>query len=306
MRRLALLVAFTAFTVAALAVRGALPTAAGPNCTVDASIDSEEAQFLLLINQHRQNNGLAPLQLSDTLNKAAAWKSKDMADNNYFDHKDLPINREWYERVRNCGYTYAVWIGENIAAGNSTAQATFNQWLNSPDHNANMLNANYAAIGIGRAYNASSTYRWYWTTDFGGFADGYTPPGPTPTPTPPLPPASGIDSDGDGCDDAYETSADLSHGGGRDPDNPWDFFDTPDAANVRDAAITVADLTRVVARFGASGDLTLPLFSPPSPPPAYHTAFDRTPNGPVTASANGSITASDISLLVAQFGHTCA
>ena len=34
-----------------------------------------------------------------------------------------------------------------------------------------MLNASYKVLGIGRAYNATATYRWYWTTDFGGYLD---------------------------------------------------------------------------------------------------------------------------------------
>ena len=35
-----------------------------------------------------------------------------------------------------------------------------------------MLNSHYKAIGIGLAYNSSSTYDYYWSTDFGGYADG--------------------------------------------------------------------------------------------------------------------------------------
>ena len=38
-------------------------------------------------------------------------------------------------------------------------------------HNAAMLNPAYTVFGIGRAYNAAATYRWYWTADFGGYAD---------------------------------------------------------------------------------------------------------------------------------------
>ena len=49
------------------------------------------------------------------------------------------------------GYTYNTYRGENIAAGNASASATFTQWRNSPTHNTNMLNANFRAIGIGRA-----------------------------------------------------------------------------------------------------------------------------------------------------------
>ena len=39
-------------------------------------------------------------------------------------------------------------------------------------------------LGIGRVYNASSTYRWYWTTDFGGYVDQTI--GSTPSPSAPV------------------------------------------------------------------------------------------------------------------------
>jgi hypothetical protein len=78
------------------------------------------------------------------------------------------------------GYTYTP-AGENIAAGYSDAQSALNQWINACDadssgnctyaHRQNMLNASFVVIGIGRAYNASSLYGWYWTTDFGGVVD---------------------------------------------------------------------------------------------------------------------------------------
>ena len=94
-----------------------------------------------------------------------------MAQNAYFAHDDL--TRTWVDRIRDCGYGYNTWLGENIAAGFSTAQSVFDAWRNSPGHNANMLGANYTAIGIGRSYLAGSPYGWYWTTDFGGVSDGF-------------------------------------------------------------------------------------------------------------------------------------
>ncbi|MDQ3263607.1 MAG: CAP domain-containing protein [Myxococcota bacterium] len=60
---------------------------------------------------------------------------------------------------------------ENIAAGNATAEGAFTQWRNSAGHNTNMLNGDYRVIGIGRGYDAASTYGWYWTTTFGGQVD---------------------------------------------------------------------------------------------------------------------------------------
>ena len=50
------------------------------------------------------------------------------------------------------------------------------QWRESAGHNANMLNPNLVAIGIARVFNDESTYGWYWTTEFGGEDDGFSPP----------------------------------------------------------------------------------------------------------------------------------
>lgn len=155
-------------------------TAAAGDCTADPALDSEEQAFLQMINAYRAQNGLGALAPSWTLSKAAQWKSQDMGANNYFAHDDL--TRGWVDRLRDCGYTYNAWLGENIAAGNSSAAATFDQWKNSPGHNANMLNANYTAIGIGRAY-VSGGFGWYWSTDFGSVSDGWQGGASTPTST---------------------------------------------------------------------------------------------------------------------------
>ena len=146
------------------------------------SLDSEQALFLTLINNYRAQNGLGALQVSPALQQAAQWMSTDMAAKNYFSHTDS-LGRDPFQRMAAFNYRYSP-AGENLAAGNSGAQATFTQWQSSPGHNQNMLNPGYRAIGIGRAYNAGSSYRWYWTTNFGGVVDGNvtTPPPSTPPP----------------------------------------------------------------------------------------------------------------------------
>ncbi len=151
-------------TAAAPATAPSVVTAAG-YCA-----DAEERAFLALINTYRAQNGRAPLRLTKTLAAAADHHSRDMAANNYLGHT-LSTGVTWSQNIRNHGYTYSTYRAENIAAGNATASATFTQWKNSAGHNTNMLNANYAAIGIGRSYNASATYKWYWTTTFGGYQD---------------------------------------------------------------------------------------------------------------------------------------
>ena len=118
-----------------------------------------------------------------------------------------------------------------------------------------------------------------------------------------------LDSDADGCTDALVLGMNPAQGGLRNPKSFWDFFDTPDGANQRDGAVSAADVTGVVARFGTTGDLGIdPLAAPPAY--GYHTAFDRSPPpggaDPWDAGApDGSISAADIAAGVMQFGHSC-
>lgn len=168
---LALIAAFAAFAPSFSPARIAQ---AGPNCDADTTLDSQEEAFLDLINAYRADNGLGPLVFSDALNQAAAWKSEHMATNDYFGHDDAGLNRDFVGRLRDCGYTANTWLAENIAAGNDTAAETFEQWRASPGHNSNMLNPNMVAIGIARVLNSDSQFRWYWTTEFGGEADGFS------------------------------------------------------------------------------------------------------------------------------------
>jgi uncharacterized protein YkwD len=163
-----------AFVGASIAAVAAAPRAVdqplGPQMTSASSYcpDAEELAFLKLINDYRKANGKSPLALVRALGGAAEHHSVDMATNNYFSHT-LKNGTSWSQNMKDHGYSYNTYRGENIAAGNSSAQATFNQWKASSPHKANMLNSNFKAIGIGRAYKSTSTYKWYWTTTFGGY-----------------------------------------------------------------------------------------------------------------------------------------
>jgi hypothetical protein len=128
-----------------------------------------------------------------------------------------------------------------------------------------------------------------------------------------------VDGDGDGCATEREMGAEPLFGGGRDPNDFWDFFDTPGPANFRDGAITSADIARLVQRFGTndlgagtfnrqSNPLSIPgaPVTPSSARQNYHPAFDRSASATALAGqADGVIPVGDIALMVAQFGHTC-
>ncbi len=138
------------------------------------TLDGEEAAFCRTINDYRAQNGLGSLRVSASLAKAAEWDTTDMAQKNYFSHTDS-LGRDPFQRMAAFGYNFSTAKGENIAAGNATAAATFAQWKASAGHNQNMLSSAYKVIGISRSYSAAATYGWYWTTDFGGYSDTSVP-----------------------------------------------------------------------------------------------------------------------------------
>jgi hypothetical protein len=103
----------------------------------------------------------------------------------------------------------------------------------------------------------------------------------------------------------------ATSGGGRDPNNFWDFYDVPAGpALQRDGIVTGADIFAVLGRLSASGDSGIDPLSTPPGAPAYHTAYDRGPSaGPnpwnLTA-ANGTIASTDLFAIIGQFSHSCA
>jgi uncharacterized protein YkwD len=164
--------------------------------TLDQGLDSEERAFLTLINNHRASAGAPPLQVSVTLTRAADLHSVDMANRNYFSHTSQD-GKSPFTRMTEAGYNFSTGKAENIAAGNETAARTFDQWKNSAGHNHNMLDPSYRVIGIGRAFNSGSQFKWYWTNTFGGHVDEVMTAAGTGTTTPPSggtttpPPSSG-------------------------------------------------------------------------------------------------------------------
>lgn len=102
---------------------------------------------LKLVNAERSKAGLQPLTLSDKLTNIAYTKAKDMADKGYFSHES-PTYGSPFDMLKQFGVSYS-YAGENIAAGQKTAEEVMNSWMNSSGHKANILNKNYTQIGVG-------------------------------------------------------------------------------------------------------------------------------------------------------------
>ena len=128
--------------------------------------DSVECAVLKKINAFRKKAGAPSLRLSQPLGDAARHHSEDMAERNYFSH-DLKGGTTWEENIRDFGYSGDP-VGENIAAGQESAAEVFDAWRTSKGHRKNMLDGDFRAIGIARAYDRNAKYGWYWTTTFGG------------------------------------------------------------------------------------------------------------------------------------------
>jgi hypothetical protein len=152
------------------------------------ALDGEEQTFLATINSYRSQHGLGPLTESPALDGVASWMAHDMASHNYFSHEDS-LGRDPFDRMDQMGYGYNTWRGENLVAGTEPSSEAFRMWSESPPHNENMLGEHYTVIGIARAYDASSTFGWYWATEFGGENDAAPPPPPAPAPDPQPAPA---------------------------------------------------------------------------------------------------------------------
>ena len=162
--------------------------AAGESDSAATTYDSEELQFLRLINEYRQENGAGPLVLSDTLAVAAEHHSKDMGEYGFFAHNTAAssyyrVGSQPWDRMAAEGYDYNTLRGENLATGTETAEESFQAWRESPSHNAAMLDGRYRVIGIARVYVPGGRHSWYWTTDFGGAIDPSShAPGESPLP----------------------------------------------------------------------------------------------------------------------------
>jgi uncharacterized protein YkwD len=121
-------------------------------------------QVLSLVNAERAKAGCNAVRSNSALTRAAQGHSADMAAHDYFSHTSKD-GRTFSQRIRAAGYSGGT-IGENIAAGQSSASAVMRSWMGSSGHRANILNCRFTALGVG--YARGGGYGYYWTQDFGG------------------------------------------------------------------------------------------------------------------------------------------
>jgi uncharacterized protein YkwD len=148
---------------------------AAARATADAaapSIDLSPASTAIVdsINAARAQRGLGLLRTEAVLTRMASDRSADMIARDYFSHYDPQTGQEPLLRyLQATGYAY-VYAGENIAEIKNgsdfvlpwlTVAARYSppqvaaefvkDWLNSPEHRANIFNLHYRRTGVGVA-----------------------------------------------------------------------------------------------------------------------------------------------------------
>ncbi len=105
-----------------------------------------ENRMLELVNQERTSRGLAPLTINVKAQQVARDHSRDMFARGYFSHI-TPEGLDPFERMHQGGVTFLA-AGENLALA-PTLPLAHQGLMNSPGHRANILDSDYASVGIG-------------------------------------------------------------------------------------------------------------------------------------------------------------
>jgi len=110
------------------------------------------------LNTYRVEKGLEPLVYSKLLEESADAKAQDLWVRGYFDHID-PDGKTPGQRAFDLGFCHE-YVGENLAAGQTSVASAIRAWMESPSHNANMLEPSYVYVGMG--YSVDERGRRYW------------------------------------------------------------------------------------------------------------------------------------------------
>ena len=131
-------------------------------------LDLRERKIATLTNVEREQVGIPPLLWDSELRGIARSHSSDMAENNYFAHRNELGDRATERGVRagyQCSKGTSFGLGENLefATGQLTPEETVQGWMDSPGHRKNMLSRSYDRIGIG-VHDGLGSGQGYYTT----------------------------------------------------------------------------------------------------------------------------------------------
>ena len=131
-------------------------TAAPTKPPADGSLSGYADAVVKLVNQERAKAGLKSLSVNQAAAAAANVRAREIEG--AFSHT-RPNGSSFSTALKEQGASYRA-AGENIAYGQRSAEQVMEGWMNSSGHRANILNAQYTAIGVGVYRSASGTLHW--------------------------------------------------------------------------------------------------------------------------------------------------
>lgn len=121
-----------------------------------------ELQLFDLTNAARASRGLTVLKWDPEVQKTALSHSKDMAENNYFNHTNLK-GESPFDRMEDDQIHFRT-AGENLASGQLNSIYAHEGLMNSLGHRKNILHKDFRQLGVGTAFGADN--RPYFTENF--------------------------------------------------------------------------------------------------------------------------------------------
>lgn len=119
-------------------------------------------KILELVNAERIKVGASPLTLNTSLCSAANIRAVEIVD--CFSHT-RPDGASFSTAIDSLNISYRG-CGENIAAGQTSAEEVMSQWVASEGHYNNIINPNYTQLGVGYYLDNNSTYKYHWVQLF--------------------------------------------------------------------------------------------------------------------------------------------
>ncbi len=136
----------------------------------NVSLRAWSDDILTKVNEERAVQGKPALIRSAELDNVAQAHARDMALRDYFSHDSEDYGIDYAGRLDAVDPAPYNFMGENIAAGQSSPTAAMTTWMNSPPHRDNILQDNFEHMGVGVYYDAGGgPYTLYWVQVFARF-----------------------------------------------------------------------------------------------------------------------------------------
>ncbi|MBX9680252.1 MAG: CAP domain-containing protein [Gemmataceae bacterium] len=142
----------------ALAALVRSPALAEPKDEPAVKMTKEETYIFNELNRERKEKELTPLTSNSTLIRLARRHSTNMGKQDKMDH--VLDEKNPSDRAKDIGYNYMK-LGENIAYGKGVElDAIHKGWMDSKPHRENILNEDFAEVGVGIITDAQGK-QWF-------------------------------------------------------------------------------------------------------------------------------------------------